>query len=52
MLLQIHDELIFEAREEEVSEASVIIKEEMEGVMKLRLPLEVKVKMGHNWSEI
>ena len=52
MLLQIHDELIFEAREEEVSEASVIIKEEMEGVMKLRLPLEVKVKTGHNWSEI
>ncbi len=52
MLLQIHDELIFEARGKEVSEASVIIKQEMEGVMDLRVPLEVKVETGHNWSEI
>ncbi|HHR84984.1 MAG TPA: DNA polymerase I [Candidatus Acetothermia bacterium] len=52
MLLQIHDELIFEAREEDVSTASETIKREMEGVMDLRVPLEVKVKTGRNWSEI
>lgn len=52
MLLQIHDELIFEAREDDVPAASETIKKEMEGVMDLRVPLEVKVETGHNWSEI
>ena len=52
MLLQIHDELIFEAREEDVPQASELIKQEMEGVMELRVPLTCKVKSGHNWAEI
>ncbi|MCD6135986.1 DNA polymerase I, partial [Candidatus Bipolaricaulota bacterium] len=52
MLLQIHDELIFEAREEDEAEAREAIVREMEGVMDLRLPLEVKAKTGRNWSEI
>ena len=52
MLLQIHDELIFEAREEDAAEAREAIVAEMEGVMDLRLPLEVKAKTGRNWSEI
>ncbi|HHR86143.1 MAG TPA: DNA polymerase I, partial [Candidatus Acetothermia bacterium] len=52
MLLQIHDELIFEAREEDAPEAREAIVAEMEGVMDLRLPLEVKAKTGRNWSEI
>ncbi len=52
MLLQIHDELIFEAREEDVPQASELIKREMEGVMELRVPLTCKVKSGRNWAEL
>jgi len=52
MLLQIHDELIFEAQTADISQASETIKKEMEGVMDLRVPLEVKVETGENWSQI
>jgi len=52
MLLQIHDELIFEIAEDECEEAAEIIKDEMENVLSLRLPLEVKITMGKDWSEI
>ncbi len=52
MLLQIHDELIFEAREEDVPAAMETIKSGMENVMELRVPLTCKVKSGHNWAEI
>jgi len=52
MLLQIHDELIFEAKEKDCEKATTRIKKEMEGVMELRLPLEVKVACGENWGEL
>ncbi|MEA3238693.1 MAG: DNA polymerase I [Candidatus Bipolaricaulota bacterium] len=52
MLLQIHDELIFEAQIADISQASETIKKEMEGVMDLRVPLKVKVETGKNWSQI
>ena len=52
MLLQIHDELIFEAKESDCQEAMAIIKEKMEGVIELRVPLEVKARHGYNWSDI
>jgi DNA polymerase-1 len=52
MLLQIHDELIFEVKEEECEKAMERIKEEMEGVMELRIPLEVSVECGKDWSKI
>ena len=52
MLLQIHDELIFEVQEEKSGEAIARIKEEMEGVMELLVPLEVSVECGKDWSEL
>lgn len=52
MLLQIHDELIFEAKESDCQEAMAIIKEKMERVIELRVPLEVKARHGYNWSDI
>ncbi|MCI2424582.1 DNA polymerase I [Candidatus Acetothermia bacterium] len=52
MLLQIHDELIFEAKENDCQEAMAVIKEEMERVIELRVPLAVKIQCGYNWSEI
>ena len=51
MLLQVHDELVFEVPEEEVDAVSSMIKEEMEGVYPLRVPLTVDIKRGKNWDE-
>jgi len=52
MLLQIHDELIFELDTGEVERAAPLIKTTMEGVMDLRVPLKVDIKVGENWGEV
>ena len=51
MLLQIHDELLFEAPPEEVSSLARMVVEEMSGVMELAVPLSVDVKAGDNWAD-
>jgi DNA polymerase-1 len=51
MLLQIHDELIFEAPAEEIETLSQLVVDEMSGVMALAVPLKVDVKSGHDWAE-
>lgn len=51
MLLQIHDELVFECDERFVESASSLIKEEMEQVVKLSVPLKVSIASGLNWEE-
>ena len=51
MLLQIHDELIFEAPAAEVDYLAKLLREEMSGVHPLRVPLKVDVKAGPNWAE-
>lgn len=51
MLLQVHDELVFETPEEEMAEAREIIREEMESVLPLRVKLKVDIQAGRNWSE-
>ncbi len=51
MLLQVHDELVFEAPIEEVEAASKLIKTEMESAMKTQVPLLVEVGVGNNWLE-
>ncbi len=50
MLLQIHDELLFEAPEDEVERACAIIRERMENVVELRVPLVVDVGFGPSWA--
>lgn len=52
MLLQVHDELLFEAPENEVTELSAIVKQEMEGAYELRVPLLADVKAGGNWRDM
>ncbi len=52
MILQVHDELIFEVEEEAAEEAGKTIKEAMEGVYDLKAPLKVDIKFGHNWAEL
>ena len=51
MLLQVHDELVFEVLEAETSVAGALVKREMEGVASLRVPLVVTVGAGKNWVD-
>ena len=51
MLLQVHDELVFEVPEEELDELVPMIKEEMERVYPLSVPLKVDINKGRNWDE-
>lgn len=51
MVLQIHDELVFEVAEAEAERAAQIVKEEMEHAMELRVPLKADVGMGYNWLD-
>ncbi|MDX1964382.1 MAG: DNA polymerase I [Pirellulales bacterium] len=51
MLLQIHDELVFEAPPTEIDAISELIEQEMTGVMQLKVPLKVDLKAGRTWAE-
>jgi DNA polymerase-1 len=51
LILQIHDELVFEVPKDEAEEMTSFVREEMEGVMKLYIPLKVDIGMGKNWAE-
>jgi len=50
MILQVHDELVFEVEAEALEPAIAVIREEMEGVMPLRVPLQVDIGSGPNWA--
>ncbi|MEO1497127.1 MAG: DNA polymerase I [Planctomycetota bacterium] len=51
LLLQIHDELVFDAPEAELANLEAMVREEMQGVADLRVPLSVDVGVGDNWAE-
>lgn len=51
MLLQIHDELLFESPDDDIHALSKEVKHRMEHVMKLKVPLEVHISIGKNWGE-
>jgi len=51
MLLQVHDELLFEVWEDELDRVAPFIKKEMEGACELAVPLRVDIKTGRNWDE-
>jgi DNA polymerase-1 len=51
MLLQVHDELLFEVREDAVDEVREVVREEMTGAMELDVPLEVDMGVGESWYE-
>ncbi len=52
MLLQIHDELIFEIAAEEREKVARLVKSEMEGAMQLSVPVEATIKIGSSWYDI
>ena len=51
MLLQVHDELLFESPLEELETAKALIKKEMESAFPTKVPLLVEVGVGDNWLE-
>lgn len=52
MLLQVHDELVFEVREDLVEKIAPEIKRIMESVIKLKVPVVAEIKSGSNWGEM
>ena len=52
MILQVHDELLFEAPQEEQAVVEKLVREEMEGVYQLEVPLVVEVGSGPNWRDL
>ncbi|HVC46534.1 MAG TPA: DNA polymerase I [Terracidiphilus sp.] len=52
MILQVHDELLFEVPEAEREELAALVRAEMEGVVQLRVPLVVDLAFGANWRDM
>jgi DNA polymerase-1 len=52
MVLQVHDELLFEVPREETDEAAALVRAEMEGVVKLKVPLVADLSFGPNWRDL
>jgi DNA polymerase-1 len=52
MVMQVHDELVFEVPEEELQKALPLIQNEMENVVELSVPLKVSIHSGKNWAEV
>ena len=51
MIMQVHDELVFEIHEQDVEKASAKIRQLMENSMKLDVPLRVDIGVGDNWDQ-
>ncbi|OFZ12504.1 MAG: hypothetical protein A3D92_01680 [Bacteroidetes bacterium RIFCSPHIGHO2_02_FULL_44_7] len=51
MLLQVHDELVFDVHENETELLKNLVKREMEAAVKLVVPMEVEMEIGDNWLD-
>ncbi len=51
MILQVHDELVFEVPDQEIETMKELAREEMEGVLKLAVPIKVDMGIGKNWDQ-
>jgi DNA polymerase-1 len=52
MLLQVHDELVLEAPDDEVAEVSELVRHEMLEALPLSVPIKVELKLGRNWYDV
>ncbi len=52
MILQIHDELVFEVAPKDMDRLAKLVREEMRSVLPLRVPLKIDVKSGDNWADV
>jgi DNA polymerase-1 len=51
MILQVHDELVFDTYKEEIEEVKKIVEENMKNAIKLNVPVVVDMNTGNNWLE-
>lgn len=51
MILQVHDELVFDVHKDELNWLKKMVKDKMENTIKLKVPVKVDMKMGKNWLE-
>ena len=51
IILQVHDELILNVKKDELEQVKALVKEEMENVLKIDVPLEVDINIGNTWYE-
>ena len=51
MILQVHDEIIIDAKKEEIDKLKVIIKNAMENIVTLKVPLKIEINIGTNWYD-
>jgi len=51
MIMQVHDELVFEVHEDELNDVKPLVKEKMESAIKLNVPVVVEIGTGNNWDE-
>jgi DNA polymerase-1 len=51
MIMQVHDELVFECHHNDKEEVMALVKKEMEEVIALKVPLKVDIASGRNWDE-
>jgi len=52
MVLQVHDELLFEVPLAEIDEVATLVRAEMEGVVQLKVPLVADLAFGPNWRDL
>jgi len=52
MILQVHDELVFDVPQEELESLIPLVRDRMENVLKLKVPIKVDIKKGRNWLEM
>ncbi len=52
MLLQVHDELVFEVPEAELEAMKQLVTQQMENVFELKVPLKVELGVGPNWRDL
>jgi len=52
MIMTVHDELVFDVPQEELKTMTVLVRQEMEGAIDLKVPMKVTVKAGPNWLEM
>ena len=51
MILQVHDELIFDTLKSDIEKVEEIVRDVMEGVINLSVPLKVDIESGENWYQ-
>ena len=52
MILQVHDELVFEVPEKEIEKVGAFVQKEMENVYKFQCPIKADIEAGYNWGEM